>query len=108
MSVNRNKSKDRANTRKLMKDPGNDCLYKDPGDEGKNWLGHSFKAKTSELDGKLLLGASIEELENIRKAIPQHIRHLEREHGLPVNRQSDGRYRIDIEGDKGGSSSGDR
>lgn len=94
MSVNRNKNEDRENTRRLLADPKNRELYKDISDKGKNWLGHSFSAKTSQLDEMLIKGAKLEDMLRVRNAIFEHIHHLSKEHGLFVKRRSDEKYRI--------------
>jgi hypothetical protein len=48
-----------------------------------NWLGH--RAKTADLDKAMVLGATMDELSEIRGAIRNHLDHLRLEHGLTIS-----------------------
>lgn len=88
MSANRDKNRDRLETRAKMKEPG---VYL----SGKNWLDHSEAC--ARVDQMLLAGADMSRLlTSGRKlsAVRSHLGHLESEHGLAISRR-DGVYRFD-------------
>lgn len=49
-----------------------------------NWLGHDIGSGAAKIDALLLVGASDDELEKMRRAVDQHIAHLRDEHDLEV------------------------
>jgi hypothetical protein len=89
MTVNRNKRQDRERTIEQILKP----VTLSP-EIGVNWLGHRTTSKASTLDAMLLHGTTITEMEKVRGAVENHIRHLEQEHGLTI--KTDGEtYKID-------------
>ena len=85
MSKNRNIAVDRASTYVLQQ-----RLLNQQQDQP-NWLGH--RAGAAAIDTLLLTGATLEEMEFNRGAVREHLRHLEKEHGLNVV-NIDGNFRF--------------
>lgn len=84
MTFNRNKHTDIAATQTLLRHPPAAKLRP-------NWLGH--KGGNAGIDYELLTGTSMASMENHRKAVRQHLRHLQVEHGLTVV-ENNGVYRF--------------
>jgi hypothetical protein len=65
-----------------------------------NWLGHEVGSGAAQLDELLLDGAGMQSMiENTNRktvgSIRTHLRHLSKEHGLPIVRDESGRYMFD-------------
>ena len=75
MSRNRNLAKDRAETARLIQSPNRS--HTTP-----NWLGH--RGGAGKIDNRLLDGATRSELDKLRGAVEQHLKHLRDSHGLHV------------------------
>ncbi|MEW6615043.1 MAG: HNH endonuclease signature motif containing protein [Thermodesulfobacteriota bacterium] len=89
MTSKRNKDQDREETQKLILNP-NRSEYSG----GSNWLGHGKNdGECAVIDYRLLDGATMNELKNLRGAIYEHLSHLKREHGLPYEKVVD-KYRF--------------
>lgn len=85
MTANRNKDTDRLATARVLRLSGQAQLLEL--ETVPNWLGHS--AAAAELDKFLILGADMRDLEDIRGAVPEHIAHLRKEHGLTIIEDGD-------------------
>lgn len=88
MSFNRDKVRDLQNTKKALAGK----LRMDG--TGYSWLGHKIGAQAFLLDVLLLKGVPDEELLRARDAWRQHIYHLRHEHGLEVERDGRGYWKI--------------
>jgi hypothetical protein len=82
MTANRNKDTDRLATARVLRLPSQAQIMEL--DTVPNWLGHSSAA--AELDKFLILGATMRDLKDIRGAVPEHIAHLQKEHGLTIRK----------------------
>ncbi|KJV38121.1 hypothetical protein [Acinetobacter brisouii] len=76
MTFNRNKPTDRAATNNLLNNIPN--LKNKP-----NWLGH--RGGNAEIDYELLSGTTMQSMQKHRGAVKEHLRHLEKEHGLIID-----------------------
>ncbi len=94
MSTDRNKELDKARTRDLIVNPSRPKYT-----GGENWLGHGSRGgRDAIIDDLLLDGATMERLLQERgteASIRSHFGHLRIEHGLPVTRDQDGKYKFD-------------
>lgn len=84
MTFNRNKPADVAATQALLHTPP-------PAKLKPNWLGH--RGGNASIDYELLTGTSMASMERHRKAVKEHLRHLEVEHGLTVV-ENNGVYKL--------------
>jgi hypothetical protein len=96
MSRNRDKERDKAETRKLILDPKRPKYI-----GGEDWLGYGGKGGRAGFINHLLLdGATMEHLLNVglaKNAIESHFQSLKTDHDLPVTCGPDGKYRLDRE-----------
>ncbi|MFO7883385.1 MAG: hypothetical protein R6U68_01060 [Desulfobacteraceae bacterium] len=86
MSFNRNKDEDRYNTRQMVNEEPDNFSKK-------NWLGHSNSKAAGKIDYMLLKGASYSELEDSgrkKSSLDMHLYHLEKDHGLSIEKNADG------------------
>jgi hypothetical protein len=86
MSFNRNKDEDRYNTRQMVNRVPNNFSKK-------NWLGHSNSKAAAKIDFMLLKGVSYSELEDSGRkkgSLDMHLYHLEKDHGLSIEKNADG------------------
>jgi uncharacterized protein YceH (UPF0502 family) len=79
MSFDRDQKMDRRQTERVMR---GERPPVDLSDAKMNWLGHKAGYGTAVLDEMLIRGATVKEMSDVRGAIRQHLRHLEKEHGL--------------------------
>lgn len=77
MSVNRDIQADREHTLELLTEDKSTTVG------ANHWLGHSGGAAC--IDEKLIGGATLEDLGMCRGSVKGHLRHLEKEHGLPIS-----------------------
>ena len=89
MTKNRNHNSDRLATAKVLRLTGQAKALKL--DTRPNWLGH--RAKTADLDKALVLGATVAELNAIRKTVSNHLSHIRLAHGLTIVEEN-GVFRI--------------
>ena len=81
MSKNRNKTLDRENTAALLAEVANGSITST---DVPNWLGHSGDGNTR-IDAELLWGSTLTWIGSPpRRAIKEHLKHLETDHGLHV------------------------
>jgi hypothetical protein len=79
MSFGRDQEMDRRQTERVMR---GERPPVDTSDHKMNWLGHKAGYGTAVLDEMLTRGATVKEMEDVRGAVREHLRHLEEVHGL--------------------------
>ena len=77
MSFDREQETDRRQTERVMR---GERPLTDSTDNRRNWLGHKIGDGTARLDKMMLRGATIKEMEKVRGAVKEHLRHYERIH----------------------------
>jgi hypothetical protein len=83
MSLNRDVNLDRKATLAVLK---GQLL---PIEGGRNWLGHDVNSGAAKIDEMLLHGATRNQMELARGGVEEHIRHLQKDHGLPITEAGD-------------------
>ena len=93
MSFDREQETDRRQTERVMR---GERPLTDSTDNRINWLGHKIDDGTARLDKMMLRGATIKEMEKVRGAVKEHLRHYESIHGLHIEtvdiHEGDGAY----------------